>query len=273
MKKDLQAKRIRINEHLVSYLSQKGSQESIVFLHGFGASKETFLQAFRIQEFQSFSMLAPDLIGFGDSDKPGNFSYLLKEQAKIIKKTVELVGFDRFHLVAHSMGGIIGIELGEMIPNRLRSFINIEGNITTQDCTMSKRVAEMGEKQFTREGFEKFKHSIFIEAEKTQSKPLEDYLRSLSKATPTSLYRSSISTVHESDHGNLLMRFARLPFYKCYIYGENNRGLFPAESMLKQKEIPLFYVSKSGHSMMTENPKEFYDLILRIIQQSSFLHL
>jgi len=81
-------------------------------------------------------------------------------------------GFDRFHLVAHSIGGIIGIELGEIIPNRLRSFINIEGNITAEDCTMSKRVAEMGEKHFTREGFEELKHSISIEAEKTQSKPL-----------------------------------------------------------------------------------------------------
>jgi len=210
-----------------------------------------------------------DIIGFGGSDKPGNFSYLLKEQAKVIERTIDLIGFDRFHLVAHSMGGIIGIELGEMIPNRLRSFINIEGNITAEDCTMSKRVAEMGEKHFTREGFEELKHSISIEAEKTQSKPLKDYLRSLSKATPKSLYRSSISTVHESNHGNLLMRFARLPFHKCYIYGEKNRCLFPAESMLRQEEIPLFYVSKSGHSMMKENPKEFYDLILRIIQQSS----
>lgn len=70
------------------------------------------------------------------------------------------------------MGGIIGIELGEIIPNRLRSFINIEGNITAEDCTMSKRVADMGEKHFTRDGFEELQHSISIEAEKTQSKPL-----------------------------------------------------------------------------------------------------
>lgn len=269
MKKDSPAKRIKINGHLVSYLFQKGSQESIVFLHGFGASKETFLEAFGIEEYQSLSMLAADLIGFGDSDKPDNFSYLLKEQAKVIERTISLIGFDRFHLVAHSMGGIIGIELGEMIPNRLRSFINIEGNITAEDCTMSKRVAEMSEKHFTREGFEELKHSISIETEKTHSKPLEDYLRSLSKATPKSLYKSSISTVHESNHSSLLMRFARLPFPKCYIYGEKNRGLFPAETMLSQEGIPLFYVSKSGHSMMKENPKEFYDLILRIIQQSS----
>ncbi|UCG35919.1 MAG: alpha/beta hydrolase [Candidatus Bathyarchaeota archaeon] len=263
------AKRAEVEGHSVSYFSQRRGPESIVFVHGYGASKDTFLEAFGIQGFQSFSMLATDLIGFGDSGKPSNFSYLLREQAEILKKAIDLVGFDRFHLVAHSMGGIIGIELGEIIPNRLRSFINVEGNITAEDCTMSKRVAKMGERYFAQEGFEELKHSISAEAEKAQSTPLKEYVASLSKATPESLYRSSVSTVFESCHGDLLTRFARLPLNKCYIYGEKNRGLFPAESMLRREEIPLFYVSNGGHSMMKENPKEFYNLILMIIRQSS----
>jgi len=88
MKKDFPpTKRIKVNDQLISYFFQKGSQESIVFVHGFGASKDTFLEAFGMQEFQSFSMLATDLIGFGDSDKPANFSYLLKEQTKILQNS------------------------------------------------------------------------------------------------------------------------------------------------------------------------------------------
>jgi len=165
------------------------------------------------------------------------------------------------------MGGIIGIELGEMIPDRLYSFINVEGNITTEDCTMSGRVADMGEEYFTREGFEQLKHSILEEAERTQDKSLRDYLKSLSKATPKALYKSSLSTVQESNLGNLLKRFAQLPTYKCYIYGEKNKDVFPAEKMLKKEGIPLSYVPKSGHSMMLENPDEFYALILRIISR------
>ena len=269
MKKGSSAKSIKIDGHSVSYLFQKGNRESIVFVHGFGASKETFLEAFEIPELKLFSLLATDLIGFGDSDKPNNFSYLFRDQAKVIERTIDLIGLDRFHLVTHSMGGIIGIELGEMIPHRLRSFINVEGNISLEDCTMSKRVADMGEEIFSREGLEELKQSISNESEKTQSKPLKDYLRSLSRATPQSLFKSSVSTVHESISGNLLKRFARLPVHKCYIYGEKNKGHFPAESMLMQEGVPLFYVSESGHSMMKENPEEFYDLILKIIRQSS----
>jgi len=265
------SEKVKVNGQLISCMFQKGEKESIVFIHGFGASKQIFLEAFKRREFQSFTMLTTDLIGFGKSDKPANFSYEMKDQAKILRETIDLLGVDRFHLVAHSMGGIIGIELGEMIPNSFCSFINAEGNITAEDCTMTMQVAEMDEEYFALEGFKQLKDCIAEQSERTQDKALKDYLRSLSKATPESLYKSSISTVRESNFGDLLTRFAQLPFYKCYIYGERNKEVFPAEKKLEQKGIPLFYISNSGHSMMKENPDEFYNLILSIIRRETSL--
>jgi pimeloyl-ACP methyl ester carboxylesterase len=265
------SEKFKVNGQLISCMFQKGEKESIVFIHGFGASKQTFLEAFKRREFQSFTMLTTDLVGFGDSDKPANFSYEMKDQARILRKTIDLLDLNQFHLVAHSMGGIIGIELGEMIPDRLCSFINAEGNITAEDCTMTKQVAEMDEEYFALKGFEQLKDRIAKQSERTQDKALKDYLRSLSKATPESLYKSSISTVRESNFGDLLTRFAQLPFYKCYIYGEMNKEAFPAEKMLEQKGIPLFYISNSGHSMMKENPDEFYNLILSVIRGETSL--
>jgi pimeloyl-ACP methyl ester carboxylesterase len=103
----------------ISCMFRKADRESIVFIHGFGASKETFLEVFERREFQLFTVLATDLIGFGDSDKLANFFYLMKDQAKTLRKTIDLLDLDCFHIVAHSMGGIIGIELGEMIPDRV----------------------------------------------------------------------------------------------------------------------------------------------------------
>ena len=209
-------KRIEVDGHFISCFLQRGDRESIVFIHGFGASKETFLEAFGFEEFRKFTLLAPDLIGFGDSEKPSNFSYLMKDQAETLRKMIDSLRLDRFNLVAHSMGGIIGIELAEMIPDRIGSFINAEGNLTAEDCTMSRRVADMSAEYFAQRGFEQLKHSIAEESEKNQDWTLEEYLRSFSKATPKSLHQSSVSTVQESDSGSLLERFANLPMYKCY---------------------------------------------------------
>jgi len=145
---------------------------------------------------------------------------------------------------------------------------NAEGNLTAEDCWMSRRIAEMSEEEFVRAGFEQLKRGFEEEFERTGDEAGRAYLKILSKATAESVYKSSVSTVQESGYGNLLKRFSLLPFHKCYVYGEKNKGVFPAEKLLRQKGTSIFYVAKSGHNMMDENPDEFYDLILKIIRQS-----
>lgn len=145
---------------------------------------------------------------------------------------------------------------------------NAEGNLTAEDCWMSRRIAEMSEEEFVRAGFEQLKRGFEEEFERTGDEAGRAYLKILSKATAESVYKSSVSTVQESDYGDLLKRFSLLPFHKCYVYGEKNKGVFPAEKLLRQKGTSIFYVAKSGHNMMDENPDEFYDLILKIIRQS-----
>ena len=249
----------------IACLYRKGNKPSVLFIHGFGSSKNAFDDAFDRTEFKSSTLLSADLVGFGDSDKPADFSYRLEDQAIVLRKLLDQLGIDTFHLVAHSMGGIVGIELAEIIPQRICSFINVEGNITKEDCTMSGSVADMSQEQFEQEGFERLKKGLAEESEKTESSSLADYLRDFAKATPKSLYRTALATLKTSTSGNLVARFSSFPFYKCYVYGEKNKDIFPTEKILRERGTPLFYVSNSGHSVMTENPREFYDLIVEII--------
>jgi len=50
-------------------------------------------------------VIALDLLGCGDSDKPLNVSYSLKAHASRLKKFVDKLGINRFHLVGHDLGG------------------------------------------------------------------------------------------------------------------------------------------------------------------------
>jgi pimeloyl-ACP methyl ester carboxylesterase len=259
--------KVKIGGVFLSCLFQKGTSEAIVFVHGLGASKEDFSEAFRRKEFQSFTLLASDLVGFGDSDKPEAFLYTMKDQAGILKKTIDRFGVGRFHLVAHSMGGIVGVELCEMMPDQVVSFINAEGNLTPQDATMSREIVKVGEEEFARGGFEQLKRDLEAEYKRTGDQGGMRYLEALKKATVKSVYQSSVSTVYESDHGDLLTRFTRLPFHKCYLYGEKNKDKFLTEKLLKQEGVPVFYIFGSGHAMADDNPNEFYDCVLKTIRR------
>ncbi len=250
----------------ITSLLRENSEETIVLLHGLGCCKENFLGAFDCDELKPYSLLAPDLPGFGDSDRPADFSYTMKEQARLIAQVMDQCCKGRFHLVAHSMGGIVGIELAGLMPDRISSFIDVEGNLTDRDCTLSRTIAAMTEEEFIDGGFALFRQGLAMAVHGADNMAGEAYLKMLEKADARAMYRSSVSTVRESDSGTLFGRLTGLACATWYIYGEKNRGMFPAENQLLEKGVPVKYIPASGHSPMDENPDAFYDLVFQLLQ-------
>jgi haloalkane dehalogenase len=55
--------------------------------------------------------IAPDLLGFGLSERPRDFGYSPEAHAGALREFVEDIGLDRFTLVAHDFGGPISLPL------------------------------------------------------------------------------------------------------------------------------------------------------------------
>lgn len=49
-------------------------------------------------------------------------------------------GIEHFHLVGHSMGGLTALMLAHEEPERVLSFVDIEGNVAPEDCFLSRKV-------------------------------------------------------------------------------------------------------------------------------------
>ena len=75
------------NINLSINLIDKGSNSAFLFIHGLQSSKETFdIYLNNLSPKTKRSLISLDLIGFGQSDKPENFSYDLLDQVNKIKK-------------------------------------------------------------------------------------------------------------------------------------------------------------------------------------------
>ena len=106
--------------------SGRSACENVVFLHGFLSSSsfwtETVFPNLSEPVKHNHRLLAVDLLGFGESPKPRNCFYTLKDHLETIEKSV-LCSFqlDSFHLVAHSMGCVIALALAAKFPNSVKS--------------------------------------------------------------------------------------------------------------------------------------------------------
>ncbi len=105
------------------------AQPVVVFLHGAGGDHTVWNLQSRFFAFRGYSVLAPDLPGHTNSDGPPLAS--IETMADWLNDVVEALGCRDVSLVAHSMGCLVGLELGSCFPDRLRSLSLIASGLAT----------------------------------------------------------------------------------------------------------------------------------------------
>jgi pimeloyl-ACP methyl ester carboxylesterase len=84
------------------------SPEAVVFVHGSpGTSQDWDDLLPRVSAFAR--VLAPDMPGFGDADKPRDFPYTVDGYARHLGGLLDQLGVRRAHLVLHDFGGGWGL--------------------------------------------------------------------------------------------------------------------------------------------------------------------
>ncbi len=106
----------------------------LLLLHGFADSKDGVLP-YAKELSRRFHVIAPDLPGFGDSEKPARVIYSLDQFESWITRFADKMHFDRFVMAGHSLGGAIAAELASKIPHRIQRLILISaaGLVPTND--------------------------------------------------------------------------------------------------------------------------------------------
>jgi pimeloyl-ACP methyl ester carboxylesterase len=96
---------------------QAGAGPPVLCLHGLGGTKASFLPTLAALA-PSHRVIAIDLPGFGESDKPVAAPYDAAWFARASVALLDALEIERAHLVGNSMGGRVAIEAGLHAPER-----------------------------------------------------------------------------------------------------------------------------------------------------------
>lgn len=99
---------------------QAGLGEPVVMIHGLGATKASFLPTINALA-PSYRTIAIDLPGFGDAQKPLRAAYDAPFFAQSVVCVLDELGLSRVHLMGHSLGGRVALEVALRHPKRLQS--------------------------------------------------------------------------------------------------------------------------------------------------------
>jgi pimeloyl-ACP methyl ester carboxylesterase len=235
----------------LGYFDRPGSGPTILYIHGLGCSKADFVEMTSVSELQPSRLVAADNPGCGDSSYDENHPLNIDGVVEVMENFVAQLGLDRFLLAGGSMGGLVALLYAERL-HRIAGFVNVEGNLSPEDCMFSRKVVPHSYSHFETIVFPQIKKELSAKA----GRGFAQHLRVLHQANPRAYYDYAFQTVEYSDRGNLLERFLNLPVPRCFLYGAANRQLSYLQRLVRS-ECAVIETPNADHFLFYDQPKAY----------------
>jgi pimeloyl-ACP methyl ester carboxylesterase len=115
-----EALEVTLHGHLVSYIQETGAGTPVLLVHGVGSSIETWGEIPQLLNRDGRPVVAVDLLGHGGSSL-GNGDFSLGANAAVLRDLLHHLGYERAHLVGHSLGGGICLQFSYQFPDMVES--------------------------------------------------------------------------------------------------------------------------------------------------------
>ena len=247
-----------------------GSGIPIVLLHGYLESVEIW-NGFGAKLSNTFKVLMIDLPGHGKSTSLGEMNSM-EDMAAIINVLTGKLGFHKFFLIGHSLGGYVALAFLELFAEKLLGFSLFHSHpFADSPETIEKRKREIelinqGKKElicqvnianaFADENLEKFKIKI-------------DLAKQIAINTPDKGIIATLKGMMQRPDRRQILRETSLPF--LWILGEKDNYI-PYPDITKKVSVPLdtrlIVLQNSGHQGFLEEEKQSLEAMGKFIQKS-----
>jgi pimeloyl-ACP methyl ester carboxylesterase len=248
----------------------------IILIHGFGSSSFSWRGNLKPLAAAGFDVYAPDMRGFGLSDKGWEGSMSSEAQAERVAAFMDALQIDRAVLVGNSMGGTIIAQVALRQPDRVRALIFVDPAVYGSSGSRSLIGALVQVPPFRRwgqlivrwalagEGNADLIKSAWYDPSQVTPAVLDGYRRAL--ATPD--WDLGLLALLRDNTSNAVAQLSSITAPTLILWGEHDSWITPTDGPRLQKDIAgsqLMTISDAGHVPQEEQPQVFNQTVIDFI--------
>lgn len=241
------------------YYEESGSGVPVMFLHGFTLDRRMWNQ--QVDYFAAhYSVILPDARGHGLSGAPAT-GYARDDRVEDLRRFVELLGLERFHLVGLSMGGSTAIGYALKYQTRLLSLTLVSTGAA--GYKLPRNFARFDELART-EGLESARaawRELALKWFKGKRSNPHDLMEKMINEHSGAIWMDPMRGKYPSTPD--LEQVHKITVPTCIIAGERDKVFAPLSHSLHEQidSSRLTIMKDAGHMLNLERPEEFNRLL------------
>jgi pimeloyl-ACP methyl ester carboxylesterase len=287
----IEKRSVRLHGHQIVYRvggeDRSHPRPVLLLVHGMAGSSATWLPVMGALA-QHYTVIAPDLPGHGQSDKPRQ-DYSLGAQANALRDLLLAIGVEQATIVGQSLGGGIAMQLAYQHPRHCERLVLVSSGGLGQDVSWMLRFLTFpGVEYLTPAIFPSFVrdagnsisrglHRLGIRAPR-----LEEEWRSYCSLTDPETREAFLRTLRAVVNFSGQSVSARDRLYMSsvlptlIVWGERDRIIPVAHAHDAHEAMPasrLVIFEESGHFPHSEEPQRFIEVLTEFVDGTEPMHL
>lgn len=257
---------ITIQENKIRYFEYGTSSNTIMLVHGLGASAERWehvIPYFR----KNYHVIAPDLPGFGLSDKP-SIDYTIDFFVRTLFEFIDNLEIQNSILIGSSLGGQIITELAIAEPKLINKMILVSPSGAVNYSTLALNAYIGAAISPTQKNVKKAFSMMNGQNKDVDSQTVEEFIKRINMPNAKSAFLSAIISNKESKIS--CEKLANVSVPSLVIWGEH-------DPVIPKKNADLFFscmkncqfveMKKCGHTPFVEEPEKFSKIVLEFLKE------
>lgn len=247
---------------------EAGQGDPVILIHGSGPGVTAYANwRFTIEPLaQKYRVLAPDIAGFGYTERKSDQQYSLDFWVKHLTEWMDAVGVKKARFIGNSFGGSLTLAIASRYPERVESFVLM--GAAGVEFELTPELDAIWGYEPSIENMRKIVMSFAYDT----SMMTDDLVRSRYEASVRPGYHESFSKMFEVPRQRHIKALAtpddkirKIPHRAMVVHGRDDKIVPPTNStklhsLLKNSDLHMF--SNCGHWTQIERKNDFNKLVL-----------
>lgn len=243
----------------------------MILIHGFISSNLIWSEVFLPLAAAGFRVIAPDLPGYGYSDKPDSPDYTIESQARAVIGLMDRLEIERAVIVGASYGGAVAAMIALDYPERVERLVLV--GTVSNDEPKKKLLLRLSRLPLVGD----IVTPLFLGSRWILRKRIEEMYRRLGKPVDehklaarhhllatANVHRAMIRTVRRWSANRIQREASRIRQPTLIVWGDSDTHIPLAEGFRLRNTIPdsrLIVFRNCGHLPPSEYPEKFVEAV------------